>query len=1028
MFEMMKLAFRLANPWSAPRRRRTMMNSGAYAHCVSAEMLEIRCLLTDPVAPLIDLDTRTGNWGEGLGSSIGEITVAGNQAFFIANDGIHGTELWRTDGTASGTRLVRDIWPGSGTSRPHSLIRLGDKVAFVAESGSYNFQLWISDGTENGTSSLTLPFVGTEYFNANPQNLTVIDNWLYFTAGHNAPAGGHRAMYRTNGTTPGTVLVTPEWQQGEPALVPTGPPVKFQSKLFFPMNSAYREVELWTSDGTPAGTQMFANINAVSSSEVRDLIVSGNRLYFTAEGVNPDGTRTGRELWVSDGTVSGTMMLADIMAGAGESSIGELTDVNGVLYFSAAVDTGNRSASQTLWKSEGTPATTVQMAPASTLRSPVNLLASQGRLFFNAYDGQSAEELWIADALGVRRIKDILPGTSRDGSNPRGFVELGGLIYFAAISSVGRELWQTDGTTDGTQLVLDITRDNQSSNPVFLTTFNESLLFSAKTNKYGDELYLYQPPRTPNNDDLTEGNLVGWSTFAADNAVATVVLDTTRVQVGTQSLLFETQSGFDTGVRLTAPAGGWDLRNRRQVEYWCYGDNNTTFGWQGNQPIIVLKSPTGSLTLTPTGQLMPNQAWTRIVAPFAGNENFQVSTEGFFDLSNVTELEIHQDTWDYGFRAYYDGLKFAGSSSGITNDQSSFLGIPSVQTSQRPVISWTPITTAVRYDLWVNNLTTGQGQFIREQNLSSISYVSSFDLPLASYSAWVRGIDSAGVASRWSNVANFRIAPPVILQAMAKQQNTSRPIVQWTPLSGAVKYDVWLNNLSTGQSQFVRNSNVSGTSWIHTTDLPIGKYRVWVRGIDTAGGTSAWSAAVDFDTVPAPSLTAPGVSTFNRRPTFVWNHVAGAVQYDVFVKNLNTGATTFYPKGITTTNWTPPTSLPDGPYRWWVQARSAQNISSLWSAPADVYIGGRTNITSPIGVQATRRPVFTWQAVDGAESYEIWVNNYQNTQRVIYQVDLRTATFTPATSLATGTYRVWVRAISTAGSASPWSTEAVFTV
>jgi len=156
--------------------------------------------------------------------------------------------------------------------------------------------------------------------------------------------------------------------------------------------------------------------------------------------------------------------------------------------------------------------------------------------------------------------------------------------------------------------------------------------------------------------------------------------------------------------------------------------------------------------------------------------------------------------------------------------------------------------------------------------------------------------------------------------------------------------------------------------------------------------------------------------------------VVGAVQYDVFVRNLSTGATTFYQKGITSTNWTPPTSLPAGPYRWWVQARSAQNVDSLWSAPADVYIGGRTNITSPIGVQITRMPVFKWQAVDGAESYELWVNNNQNTQRVIYERQLRTTTFTPTTPLVAGTYRVWVRAISSSGSASLWSTQTIFTV
>ena len=71
----------------------------------------------------------------------------GNTLFFIANDGVHGFELWRSDGTPDGTMLVRDIRPGLGSAFGGSemLAVMHDTLYFIANSGEVG--LWRSDGT-----------------------------------------------------------------------------------------------------------------------------------------------------------------------------------------------------------------------------------------------------------------------------------------------------------------------------------------------------------------------------------------------------------------------------------------------------------------------------------------------------------------------------------------------------------------------------------------------------------------------------------------------------------------------------------------------------------------------------------------------------------------------------------------------------------------------------------------------------------------------------------------------------------------
>jgi ELWxxDGT repeat protein len=80
--------------------------------------------------------------------------VVGNKLFFTANDGSKGQELWVSHGSATGTRLVRDIRLGPVGSSPRELTAVGQQVVFWANDGSTGEELWISDGTETGTRQL----------------------------------------------------------------------------------------------------------------------------------------------------------------------------------------------------------------------------------------------------------------------------------------------------------------------------------------------------------------------------------------------------------------------------------------------------------------------------------------------------------------------------------------------------------------------------------------------------------------------------------------------------------------------------------------------------------------------------------------------------------------------------------------------------------------------------------------------------------------------------------------------------------
>ena len=96
-------------------------------------------LICSAVGMIKDIDSGSGS------SYPDQFTAVGSTLYFRATDGTNGYELWKSDGTASGTVMVKDINSGSGDSSPSSLTAVGNTLYFQADDGTNGYELWKYD-------------------------------------------------------------------------------------------------------------------------------------------------------------------------------------------------------------------------------------------------------------------------------------------------------------------------------------------------------------------------------------------------------------------------------------------------------------------------------------------------------------------------------------------------------------------------------------------------------------------------------------------------------------------------------------------------------------------------------------------------------------------------------------------------------------------------------------------------------------------------------------------------------------------
>ena len=277
-------------------------------------------------------------------------------------------ELWKSDGTAEGTNLVKDIYPGANDGFPNHLTNINGTLYFWARTNETGYELWKSDGTTNGTVMIKDIYpgfrdggFGYNTTDDNTPNFFSLGNNVYFVA--------------TEGST---------------------------------------GYELWKTDGTAAGTLQVKDIYPGTESSnlgygwifndgYSGLTLFKNELYFSAK----DGKSQpyhGQELWKTNGTEAGTVMVKDIVAGTGDSSPEFFTIYNNSLYFAA----GSSNSSRVIWRTtDGTESNTVSI---SGVLNPNYLTVSNGILYFSAYasSGSVGTELYRLDMqLATNEISKV---------------------------------------------------------------------------------------------------------------------------------------------------------------------------------------------------------------------------------------------------------------------------------------------------------------------------------------------------------------------------------------------------------------------------------------------------------------------------------------------------------------------------------------------------------------------------------------------------------------------------------------------
>lgn len=400
--------------------------------------------------------------------------VIDNILYFPGHSGDYDSELWRSDGTEAGTYRVLDLNP-TGRAYPHSFEVIDDWLYFIADSMSVTKQLFKTDGTEAGTHWLAdVDDAGME----NAHMLTSSGGLLYYRTYR--PTTGVE-LWVSDGTTEGTTMVKDicESQASYPHEL-----TDFNGLLIFAAESCLGPNALYRTDGTSGNTIQIGGDNPGQIITVEDTI------YFRCTFEDYGG-----ELARTTGEPGSIEMIKDINPGAQSASIYHLTQVDSLIYFRAYhADYGAE-----LWaynSNTGVAYLVKDIWPGSEGSSfPAELVSYKGKLIFQAHDGVYGEELWISDGTeeGTQMLKNIneeAGGPPYGHSQPGKFYEANDLLFFSADDGInGRELWQTDGTEEGTIMVDDIGYGSDGSDPGSFTAINGYLYFHAY---YNDSYRLYK--------------------------------------------------------------------------------------------------------------------------------------------------------------------------------------------------------------------------------------------------------------------------------------------------------------------------------------------------------------------------------------------------------------------------------------------------------------------------------------------------------------------------------------------------------
>ena len=258
--------------------------------------------------------------------------------FFASTETQEAPDLWRTDGTSTGSELFLDVLPGQGDLflEPEGpfFVEFADRLYFVdiGPDGDGVLRLWSTDGTEAGTL-VSAPI-------ANPMieshSAAVWNDRLYLGADGQIFGDGLYALDQSGMLD--TLVLLPENLASISDLTPSA------NGVYFLVSYSASERELWITDGTVAGTHPLTDIDGQGPDPGG--VVREGKLFFSAHSA-----MHGKEPWCSDGSVAGTYQIADLIPGAETSSPDGFVDFGEAVYFTAnSIDFPGETG---LWRTNG---------------------------------------------------------------------------------------------------------------------------------------------------------------------------------------------------------------------------------------------------------------------------------------------------------------------------------------------------------------------------------------------------------------------------------------------------------------------------------------------------------------------------------------------------------------------------------------------------------------------------------------------------------------------------------------------------
>lgn len=374
------------------------------------------------------------------------LRVVNGKLLFIANDGVHGRELWTSDGTAAGTQLLVDINNGMANGIPDYVDRSTDNILpvlqntafFYGDNGTNGIELWKTDGTVAGTQM-------------------VVD------LNTNAGAGIRDLSYHMQ-------------------------MVVYNNKLYFQGRTATDDEEVWSSDGTAAGTQKAFDINTGSDgSGAGAFAVFNNKLMFSAyELIAPPSTFTVPHVYIYDGT-----NVQAIIDSTTSIENPEYVVIGNKIFFHLTF-----GQNMGLYVSDGTKAGTTLLSKdfigngngAQNNGKRLNLAQANGLATFLGKTSTTTDGLWVSDGT-INSTQQIFSNsfTSQNYATQQN-ISFGNKSYFRMYdtSSKNAELWQTDGTTQGTVKLSFPNADYTIPSPIVYSAISRSPLMV-----YGTHMYFF---------------------------------------------------------------------------------------------------------------------------------------------------------------------------------------------------------------------------------------------------------------------------------------------------------------------------------------------------------------------------------------------------------------------------------------------------------------------------------------------------------------------------------------------------------